>query len=412
MRHALLLAQRFDKRDGRLLRIRDALREAGYVVTSLAMDSGGDARRDPETKDLRPRATGLLMLASQLIMAGIIAGYFNRFFPVAMTIGFWSLIAVMIALASPFGRRYRLALITRTSEFLGRIETGKTRYGLVWAVDPESLRLARAVADRDAARLIFDAHEFHREEAPGDDARRAWVTREEENAAPRINQWVTINESIANLYAEAISGSHPAVICNAIDPHNLDRLSSPLRAAAGVRDDEKILLYHGSLRTLRHLPQLIDASNHLPDDWKLVVLGDGPLKAELMAQDSAAIFLDPVDYDALPLWVAGADMGAILYEDAGLNQHNCSPNKLYEYIALGVPLLTSNLPELKRYTDDAGCGRVVSGPITAGSISAAIKSLSGPDLSAMKSACQRTAKTLSWQDEKAKLIALLSSQSS
>lgn len=408
MRHALLLAQRFDERDGRLLRIREALRDAGYTVTSLAVDSGGEARRDPETKDLRPRAIGLLMLVSQLVMAAIIAGYFATFYPVLMTISFWTLIAVAIGLTSPLGRTWRNALIARLCDRLGQFETNKISFDLVWAVDPESLRLAKALAERDSARLVFDAHEFHREEVPDDAARKAWVIREEEAAAPRIDQWVTINASIAQLYADAIPGSDPVVICNAVDPQALDRLASPLRAAVGAGPEDYILLYHGALRSLRHLPELVASANQLPANWKLVILGDGPLKADLLQIDSPTIFLDPVAYADLPEWIAGADMGVILYEDVGLNQHYCSPNKLYEYIALGVPILTSDLPELRRVADAHGCGRVFSGDISTDRIAAAVNSVSGKDLASMKAACGATAKTLSWTDEKAKLIALVS----
>jgi len=408
MRHALLLAQRFDKRDGRLLRIRDALREAGYAVTSLAVDSGGEEQRDDDTKDLRPRAIGLLMLVSQLIMAGIIAGYFTQFYPVVMTISFWTLIVAAIGLASPIGRKYRNALIARVCDALGQLETNKVKFDLIWAVDPESLRLAAKLAERDTAKLIFDAHEFHREEAPGDEARRAWVVREEEAAAARIDQWVTINASIAKLYAEVLPGSDPAVIRNAVNAQEIDRLSSPLRAAAGARPDDYILLYHGALRSLRHLRALMAAAKLLPKNWKLVVLGDGSLKSDLMSVGGSVTFLDPVAYEDMPEWVAGADMGAILYEDVGLNQHNCSPNKLYEYIALGVPILTSDLPELRRFAEEAGCGSVLAEPITAESIAAAVNAMSKNDLQLMKSACRETAKTLSWTEEKAKLVALVS----
>ncbi len=56
MRHALLIAQHFTRQDDRLLRIRGAIHDAGYAVTSMAFDSGGENLRAPETRDLRPRA--------------------------------------------------------------------------------------------------------------------------------------------------------------------------------------------------------------------------------------------------------------------------------------------------------------------------------------------------------------------
>lgn len=407
MRHALLLAQRFDKRDGRQLRVRAALREAGFSVDSLAFDSGGDANRDPETRDLRPRAAGLLMLASQLVMAGIIAGYFMAFYPVVMTTLFWLLVGSAVFLTSPFGRNVRNSLLHRLAEFLSRFETAKHGYELIWASDPETLRVAVRLANRHNARLVYDAHEFHREESPDDDARRQWVIREEEAASARIDQLVTINDPIAGLYREALPARAASVIRNAVDPQTLDKANSPLRAAAGVSADHRILLYHGSLRSLRYLEELVKAADLLPDNWILVIMGEGELKADLAAINSRAVILDAVPYSDLPEWVAGADLGAVLYEDRGLNQHYCSPNKLYELIAYGVPILATDLPELGRYAGDQGCGKVMAGEVTPQAIADAVAALDEDALARMREACQKTAASLSWEREKARLIDLV-----
>lgn len=407
MRHALLLAQRFDKRDGRHLRIRAALREAGFNVDSLAFDSGGDINRDPETRDLRPKAAGLLMLASQLVIVGVIAGYFLRFYPVVMTTIFWTLVITAIAFASPAGNRIRRSVLHRLAEFLLRFETAKHRYDLVWAVDPETLRVATRLASRHKARLIYDAHEFHREEAPDDAARRDWVIREEQMASPRIDQLVTINRHIAELYRAALPSKEPIVIRNAVNPREADRLSSPLRAETGAGPEDRILLYHGSFRSMRFLDTLVNAADLMPANWKLVLMGEGPMKDGLKAKGGRAIFLDAVPYEALPAWVGGADLGAVLYEDKGLNQHYCSPNKLYEFIAYGVPILASDLPELRHFAAEKGCGHVIAEPITPDTIAKAVASISDADLEQMRSACHAAASGLSWDEEKRRLIELV-----
>ncbi|WP_421790253.1 glycosyltransferase [Hyphobacterium sp.] len=407
MPNALLLAQRFDKRDGRQLRVRAALREAGYSVTSLAFNSGGEDRRDPETRDLRPRATGLLMLGSQLVVAGVIAGYFLTFYPLAMTITFWTLVVGAIYFVSPWGLTVRNVVLARLSERIGDFLSAKTRFDVIWAADPESLRLATRIAKRDGARLIYDAHEFHREEAPEDEARRQWVIREEEAAAPLLTHLVTINPSIGDLYKSALPGIDPVIIRNVVDARAGDRDVSPLRVAAGASPDTKILLYHGALRSLRNLRELTQSAALLPEPWKLVILGDGPLKAELAELGGPAILMDMVPYEDMPLWLAGADLGAVLYEDVGLNQHHCSPNKLYEYIAYGVPFLASDLPELRYFAQDAGCGRVMTDEISPETIARMVSSLSDEDMARMRENCAKTASTLSWSEEKQRLFGLL-----
>jgi len=156
MPHALLLSRCFEKTDVRLSTARDGLRKAGYTVKSLAFESGGEANREPETRDLRPRAAGLLMLASQLVVAAVIAGYFSRLFPVAMTAIFWTLIISVALFVSPVGKFVRGHVFLRTSEFLGGIETAKIRFDVIFVADTECQRLGHKLAARDGARLVSD----------------------------------------------------------------------------------------------------------------------------------------------------------------------------------------------------------------------------------------------------------------
>ncbi|MEE2525852.1 hypothetical protein V0U79_05695 [Hyphobacterium sp. HN65] len=153
MPHALLLSSKFPKNDSRLEQMRSSLTEQGYQVISLSYDSGGEAHRDEETRDLRPRAAGLLMLLSQLIIAGVIAGYFSRFYPLAMTMIFWTTIAAAIGLTSPFGRSVRQSVFLWVSEYILWLETAKHRFQLVWAADSEMVPMAQRVAQRCGAEL-------------------------------------------------------------------------------------------------------------------------------------------------------------------------------------------------------------------------------------------------------------------
>jgi len=234
MRHALLIAQSFDKQDDRLFRIRSTIRDSGLEVTSLAFESGGEAMRDPETRDLRPRAVALLMLFSQLVIAAVIAGYFTRFFPLAMTVIFWTVILGGGFLASPMGLSMRQAFLARIGAWIGQWDTAKTRFDVIWAVDAESLRLATQLAKRDGAKLIFHASERLLDDAPDGD-----ILRDVSLAATAIDHWVAENTEIAALYAPSFGAAEPVILSKAIDQQDVAAVTALVRNAAIIRAEPR-----------------------------------------------------------------------------------------------------------------------------------------------------------------------------
>ena len=53
---------------------------------------------------------------------------------------------------------------------------------------------------------------------------------------------------------------------------------------------------------------------------------------------------------------AGASVGVIPYEPVGLNNTYTTPNKLFDYMAAGLPVVASRLPELVRFVEGGGMG--------------------------------------------------------
>lgn len=97
----------------------------------------------------------------------------------------------------------------------------------------------------------------------------------------------------------------------------------------------------------------------------LVFLGGGPLKDALIGEvgllglRDRVHFLDPVPPDALLSYTASADVGVTLLEDTCLNHRYALPNKLFEYLMAGIPVLASDLPEIRDVVDAYGVGRLV-----------------------------------------------------
>jgi glycosyltransferase involved in cell wall biosynthesis len=153
----------------------------------------------------------------------------------------------------------------------------------------------------------------------------------------------------------------------------------------------------------------------LPPDVAFVVLGNGELTPDLAEQSQRPelrdrLFLHPaVPIEALPAWIAGADVGVIAFEPTDRNNVLGTPNKLFECLAAGVPMVVSDLPEMARIVRETGAG-VSCDPTNPASIAAAIRSiLDEPTASRAerRHRCRSAALAeYNWQHEFAKMRAL------
>lgn len=136
----------------------------------------------------------------------------------------------------------------------------------------------------------------------------------------------------------------------------------------------------------------------------LVFLGGGALKEALrtrvreqkMAQ--RVFFLDPVPPEELLNITSSADVGISLLEDTCLNHRYALPNKLFEYLMAGVPVLGSKLPEMEGVLVPHQAGWVVD-PDDVAALSSTMQTLVD-NPAARKQAAQRTRavfETFSWE---------------
>ncbi|MEM6785151.1 MAG: glycosyltransferase family 4 protein [Bacteroidota bacterium] len=222
--------------------------------------------------------------------------------------------------------------------------------------------MARA-ARRTGRPIVFDSRELYAHlDATEDAPLKRWLWRTvEARHIRRADLVLTVNGAIADRLAAAYGIARPMV------QHNLPRLSTvprttALRDTLGIPAAVPILLYQGLLRVGRGLPQTLDALRDVPD-VALVVIGEGPFEAE--ARRLAAPVRDRVHFvpftppDELPTLTASADVGLVLIEPRTESLRLSLPNKLFEYLAAGLPVVASDLPELGRVVRDYGVGLAV-----------------------------------------------------
>ena len=287
--------------------------------------------------------------------------------------------------------------------------------------------LAAAVAARDRigrGEIVYDSHEIFVEagehaERPGR-ARHALRALERRLAASAV-ALVTVNEALAERLGPALGIKRVVVVRNCPPrwtppADGTDRL----RGATGIPAAAPILLYHGGLAPGRGIDTLIAAVREPGlEDAHLVFLGFGPWAARvraLAAQRSSAgrvHVLPPVPPDELLEWVAGADVAVAPIEPTTLNHRLSTPNKVFEALAAGVPVVASDFPQLRAIVDGLGDGPLgaVADPRDPHAVAAAVRSIldaDAPGRATLRARCLAAAHARwNWETESAGLVALV-----
>ena len=194
--------------------------------------------------------------------------------------------------------------------------------------------------------------------------------------------------------------------------------SQRLRERLGLDMDSRIALYQGNLQPDRGLDGLVRAGRFLAPGNVVVLMGRGSLAADLEAliareQVAARVrLLPPVPYDELLAWTSSADLGLIIYPRGySLNVRLCLPNKLFEYLMAGVPVMASPLEAVGALIERYDVGYIVPS-LEPESVGSALNSALADQetLARMRTnALAATRDDLCWEREEQRLLGLYTS---
>jgi glycosyltransferase involved in cell wall biosynthesis len=232
------------------------------------------------------------------------------------------------------------------------------------AHDLPMLPVAVQAAHACGARVVYDSHELYSEQEFSEQERRKWAQIEERYIGA-CDVVITVNPSIAAELKRRYALRDVQVIYNAERTSQARTESRRLHEVFGLSADKKIVLLQGGLSAGRNLEVLVDAMRYVQNpSVVLVVLGDGHLSHRLqkLAQheelQGRVYFHAAVPQNALLELTAAADAGVIPYQATCLNNYYCTPNKLFEFIAAGLPILATDLPEIRRIVHERELGLV------------------------------------------------------
>jgi glycosyltransferase involved in cell wall biosynthesis len=136
-----------------------------------------------------------------------------------------------------------------------------------------------------------------------------------------------------------------------------------------------VVAYAGAHGRANGLDMVLDAAQELRSaapDVRFLLVGDGPLKPQLVARAQReglanVTFMDPIPKREMPALLGAVDAGLHVLADVPLFSYGVSPNKLFDYMAAGLPVITNTAGEMAAMVEGAGAGMAVPpGGIAAG----------------------------------------------
>ena len=268
-------------------------------------------------------------------------------------------------------------------------------------------------------KIIYDAHELETEKNAAKGLRKHLSKFLEARLISKVDAFITVSPSIAEWYRKVYALENPTVVLNCPYYHEVNQ-TDLLRESLGIPQHKIIFLFQGGFSPKRGLPQLIKVfeSADAPTDCVLVFLGFGSMhkagmdlqkRIENASSKGTNIYFHPaVPYSELLNYTSSADIGLCLTEDTCLSHRYSLPNKLFEYAMAGIPMIVSDLPEMRKLVQTFDCGEICE--ILAGEgLLVSIRAILSRDLELLSENALRLARGYSWEKQELKLIELYQS---
>jgi len=194
----------------------------------------------------------------------------------------------------------------------------------------------------------------------------AWFWRFlDRSLVPLCDQVVTPEENRSRIYREEFGAKRPPLTVRNCPPYKSPIESTRLRdelARQGIAFST-IVLYQGLIDSMRCIEEVAEATRYFDEGVVLVIIGSGWGKwadaSSVLSGHDRIVVLPRVAYGELPPYTASADIGILLYRNDCRNNYYCAPNKVFEYMMMGLPVIAANYPGMLTLVEGGGVGLCV-----------------------------------------------------
>jgi len=306
--------------------------------------------------------------------------------------------------------KHKLVQLLKYFEFIYKVVKQYKKSDIIHCNDLNSLPIGVIIKkffNRDA-KVVYDAHEYETELNGLKGIQKKLVKWLERKLIKYADKVITVSDAIADEYVNLYSIEKPALVLNT-PPYKEIEKKNIFRETLGIGENQTIFLYQGGLSKGRGIEILLEAFKTIDNENALIVfMGYGPLEnliKETSREYENIYFHKAVSPDILLDYTSSADFGFLFYENTCLNHYYCSPNKMFEYLMAEIPVIVSNLYEMKRLVESNKIGTVAK-ENTLDGLKDAIDKAVKLDQEELKNNIQKLKTIYNWEEQEKVLIKL------
>lgn len=255
-------------------------------------------------------------------------------------------------------------------------------------------------------RLVYDSHEYFCGELSIADrpfVKRVWKSIER-FCFPKLKDVITVSQSIVDQYEQEY-GIRPHLVRN-IPPKATPPVTET-RVSLQLPEDKTIIILQGNgINEGRGGEELVEAMPFVDEKAVFLIVGNGTViprlkeKVKDLQLEHRVRFVPRVTPEMLYNYTYLSDIGIALDRDLSMNLRFSLPNKLFEYIKAGTPVVVSNLIERARIVGQYRVGLIVE-DFQAENIAEKINKLVNDKqlYNDLKANCKLAAEDLCWENE-------------
>lgn len=265
-------------------------------------------------------------------------------------------------------KTYSLPRFLNAIKFVEMVIRLRRRYGKfdIWiANDFEALvlyYLVRLIGGR--SKLLYDSHELQSYREGISPLKGKFIRWMEALVLSRKSVVFNVSPGIVDIYNREFGLEHQKLIMNLPERNHAKTNGNIFRTQWSIPEDSTIFLIQGRLGRNRGLEILLSAFEELDNRCVLVVMGYGPLKdLTVNAADRCEniYYQEAVPHEKIMEYTSSADWGISNVRNTCLNHYHCLPNKVFEYIQAGIPIISNDLGDIADLLRKEHLGLVMDG---------------------------------------------------